>query len=528
VSKDGIALVGCGPWGMNHLRVWWDLGYLRVACDIDPARLELVRARYPKVEICSDVNDVLTRADISAVVIATPAPTHATLALQALEAGKDVLVEKPMSLTVAEGERLVEVAQALGRILMVGHVLEYHPAVQKLQEMISEGILGQVQYIYSHRLNLGRIRTEENALWSFAPHDVAIMLRLLGVMPEAVACHGGAYLNHAVADVTLTTVRFSGGMRAHIFVSWLHPFKEHRFVVVGEHQMAVFDDTQPWPEKLVLYPHRVGWLGSQVPVAQKAEAVPVSLEELEPLQAECKHFVQCVAIRQRPLTDGESGLRVLRVLEAAQRSLDQSSQPIQLDEETSQPQLYYAHPTATIDPGAQIGQGTRIWHYSHVMFEAQIGKNCVLGQNVFVANGVRIGDGVKIQNNVSVYEGVELEDFVFCGPSMVFTNVVNPRSEIERKSEYLKTLVKQGATLGANCTIVCGVTIGRYAFVGAQAVVTKDVPDYALLVGVPARVVGWVCECGEKLRLTSGRVSCVACGKRYRWVGESKLEREGK
>jgi UDP-2-acetamido-3-amino-2,3-dideoxy-glucuronate N-acetyltransferase len=156
---------------------------------------------------------------------------------------------------------------------------------------------------------------------------------------------------------------------------------------------------------------------------------------------------------------------------------------------------------------------------------AKIGRNSILGQNTFVARDVCIGDGVKIQNNVSVYEGVELEDYVFCGPSMVFTNVINPRSEIERKQEFRKTLVKRGATLGANCTVLCGATVGRYAFVGAGVVVTKDVPDNALVIGVPARIVGWVCECGEKLWFDSDNTTCPDCGKRYRRMGEDKVER---
>jgi UDP-2-acetamido-3-amino-2,3-dideoxy-glucuronate N-acetyltransferase len=343
-------------------------------------------------------------------------------------------------------------------------------------------------------------------------------------MPEEVACYGEAYLNEKVADVTLTTLRFTSRVQAHIFVSWLHPFKEHRFVVVGDRQMAVFDDTRPWSEKLALYPHRIDWLGGQIPVAQTAEKISVPLEEKEPLLAECEHFLECVQTRQTPLTDGQSGLRVLQVLEAAQRSLQQGGQKVRLKGQEKKP--YYVHPTAIIDEGVEIGEGTKIWHFSHIMTGAKIGKNCVLGQNVFIGRNVRIGDGVKIQNNVSVYEGVELEDYVFCGPSMVFTNVLNPRSEIERKREFRRTLVKRGATLGANCTIVCGVTIGRYAFVGAGAVVTKDVPDYALVIGVPARIVGWVCECGERLEFIQGSATCAACGKRYRKLSDIHVERE--
>ena len=184
---------------------------------------------------------------------------------------------------------------------------------------------------------------------------------------------------------------------------------------------------------------------------------------------------------------------------------------------------YHAHPTATIDPGCTIGDGTSIWHYSHVMPAATIGRGCSLGQNVFVARGVTIGDNAKIQNNVSLYEGVTLEDDVFCGPSMVFTNVVNPRSHVSRKHEYRQTLVKRGATIGANATVVCGHTIGRYAFIGAGAVIVRDVADYALMLGVPAVRVGWMCECGVRLELPlsgAARAACAACGTAYVLDGE--------
>jgi UDP-2-acetamido-3-amino-2,3-dideoxy-glucuronate N-acetyltransferase len=316
VSETRIALIGCGAWGKNHLRVWSNLGYLQVVCDTDPGRLQAVSTEHPDLEISSEVDTVLNRTDITAVVVAAPASEHAWLTLRALEAGKDVLVEKPMALTVVEGEQLVDVAERLERILLVGHVLEYHPAVQQLHQLVGEGMLGRIQYIYSNRLNLGRIRTEENALWSFAPHDIAIILRILGTVPEEVACHGGAYLNHQVADVTLTSLRFPNNIQAHIFVSWLHPFKEQRFVVVGDRQMVVFDDTRPWSEKLALYPHRVDWLGGQVPVANKAEAEYVLLTESEPLLAECEHFLHCVS------------LQTLRILQQAQQSLEQEGQPI--------------------------------------------------------------------------------------------------------------------------------------------------------------------------------------------------------
>lgn len=176
----------------------------------------------------------------------------------------------------------------------------------------------------------------------------------------------------------------------------------------------------------------------------------------------------------------------------------------------------YVHPSSVVDEPCEIGEGTKVWHFCHVMKDARIGRGCSLGQNVFVGRGVVIGDHCKIQNNVSVYEGVTLEDYVFCGPSMVFTNVVNPRSEIERKTEYRSTRVERGATLGANCTVMCGYTIGRYAFIGAGAVVTRDVPPFALMLGTPARRAGWMCRCGVRLPDGARELNCTACGARYR------------
>ena len=522
-TKVSIAVVGAGVWGINLVRNFHTLGTLRVVCDRDLKQIEQIREQYRDVELETDFSRLLQRSDIHALAIATPASTHAILTTQALEAGKDVLVEKPMALSVSDGEWMVETARKHGRILMVGHILEYHSAIHKLMELLDKGELGKVQYIYSNRLNIGRFRMAEDALWSFAPHDISVLLRLLGGMPEEAACHGGAYLNNEIADATMSTFKFPNGVRAHIFVSWLHPFKEQKLVVVGDKQMAVFDDALPWDEKLKLYSHRVDWINGRTPVACKAEAENVELEEVEPLQEECRHFLHSVSTREQPLTDGESGLRVLQVLGNCQRSLKQGGKVIQFSEEKEE--LYFVHPTATIDADCEIGEGTKIWHHAHVMSGAKIGRICTLGQNVFVARNARIGDGCKIQNNISIYEGVILEDNVFCGPSMVFTNVINPRSEINRRDEFRPTLIKQGATLGANCTVVCGHTIGRYAFVGAGAVVTKDIPNYALVYGNAAKIAGWICECGEKLNFVYGNsdgtkfATCEKCDKQYEKEG---------
>jgi UDP-2-acetamido-3-amino-2,3-dideoxy-glucuronate N-acetyltransferase len=494
---------------MNHVRAWSRLGNLRLVCDSDPSRLESVG----DVEVCKTLDEVLGRDDIDGVVLATPAVTHAELAIAALRAGKHVLVEKPLAVRLEDAEAVLAAADDAQRLLMVGHVLEYHPAVLKLRTLIDDGILGRLQYIYSNRLNFGKVRTEENSLWSFAPHDLALCFRMVGALPQTVTCQGGSYLSAGVADVTLMSLAFADGVRAHVFVSWLHPFKEQRFVVVGDRQMAVFDDTAPWDEKLVLYPHSVNWREGRVPEARKAEGTAVALEEAEPLLEECRHFASAIAAgASSVLTDGHSALNVLRMLDAGERSMAAGGAPVTLGPDAAARPDVYVHPSAAVDEGAVVGAGSKVWHHAHVMGGARVGRGCSLGQNVFVGRGVRIGDGVKIQNNVSVFEGVELEDDVFCGPSMTFTNVINPRAAIERKDEYRPTLVRRGASLGANCTIVCGVTVGSHALVGAGAVVTKDVPAHAIVVGVPAQQQGWACACGVTL---GADLACPGCGNAY-------------
>jgi UDP-2-acetamido-3-amino-2,3-dideoxy-glucuronate N-acetyltransferase len=506
-----VAVVGAGYWGKNLVRNFGGLHALGAICDSDAERLESFTQQFPGVKSFRAYSDVLRDASIQAVAIATPAEAHADAVKEALLAGKDVFVEKPLCLSVQEGAALVDLAKKNERILMVGHLLWYHPAVLKLKELIRGGELGRIQYIYSNRLNLGKIRREENILWSFAPHDISVILGLLNEMPDAVRAQGGNYLHQQIADVTISLLSFPSGVKAHIFVSWLHPFKEQKLIVVGDRKMALFDDMEK-KDKLLLYPHSIDWKDN-IPVANKADAEPVELDQGEPLRAECQHFLDCVATRTRPRTDGEEGLRVLSVLQQCQEALQQvAPKPISMPK---QKKPYFAHDSAFVDEGVEIGEGTSIWHTSHILKGSHIGKNCKIGQNVVVGPHVTVGDGVKIQNNVSVYEGVTLEDYVFCGPSMVFTNVFNPRSEIPRMTELRPTLVRRGATLGANSTILCGITIGRYALIGAGTVVTKDVPDHALVVGNPGRVTGWMCLCGVKLVVKGKKASCSICGRQY-------------
>jgi UDP-2-acetamido-3-amino-2,3-dideoxy-glucuronate N-acetyltransferase len=503
-----IAVIGNGYWGKNLVRTFNVLGVLKCVCDSRTEALQEAHAQFG-VDTCSSLEALLDNPEIQGVAIAAPAAQHHKIVKECLLAGKDVYVEKPLALQVDQGQELVDIAEKRHRILMVGHILQYHSAILRLKELIGSGELGRIQYIYSSRLNWGKLRTEENILWSFAPHDISAILYLLGESPVNVIATGGAYINPQIYDTTLTACEFQSGVKAHIFVSWLHPFKEQRMVIVGETKTAVFDDVER-ERKLVLYPHRIDWV-NRLPVAYKDEGQVVALPAEEPLRKECEHFIECMVTRTEPRTDGRNGVRVLQVLDACERSLHAQAVMVNVHESATK---YFADPTAVIDSRCEIGSGSRIWHFSHVMSGSQIGRDCNLGQNVVISPGVKIGDRVKIQNNVSVYTGVELEDDVFCGPSIVFTNVINPRSHVERKHEYKRTLVKQGASIGANATVVCGVTLGQYCFVAAGAVVTHDVPDFGLVMGVPAVSAGWMCICGVRLPNT-GRVSCGDCGRNY-------------
>ncbi|MBV8552865.1 MAG: Gfo/Idh/MocA family oxidoreductase [Acidobacteriaceae bacterium] len=529
MSEVSVAVVGCGYWGKNLARNFQELGSLRQICDVDEYRPREIAAQYG-ITYTPDIDDVLANPEIRAVAIAAPAVRHYELARRAMMAGKDVFVEKPLALRVEHGQELVDLSHRLNRILMVGHILQYHPAVVELGRMIRTGGLGKIEYIYSSRLNWGKLRVEEDSLWSFAPHDISAIIGLLGESPISVSAHGAACLSHQISDITMSAFDFASGVKAHILVSWLNPYKEQKLVVIGERKMAVFDDAE-LQCKLVTYPHRIEWVDRR-PVACKADREIVPIDNGEPLRLELQHFLSAVETRKRPRTDGENGLQVLRILDACERSMKSQGRSMSL---TAHIEPYHIHPTAVIDDPCEIGDGTHVWHFSHVMAKSRLGRNCNLGQNVHIASGVTIGDNVKIQNNVSVYTGVCLEDDVFCGPSVVFTNVINPRSHVNRKNEYLPTLVKRGASLGANSTIVCGLTIGAHAFVAAGAVVTRDVPDYALVMGVPAKQTGWMCECGERLYVTSkprpfsqiergsrsGRsnVTCEACGVTYECSG---------
>lgn len=526
--KQNVGLIGLGYWGKNILRNLYSIGVLNTACDSDEKVITERKQDYQDIRYCTSVDEIIKDSEIEAVVVATPAATHYRIVKESLLSGKDVLVEKPLSLTLSEGKELVEIAERGKRILMVGHILQFHPAVDKLKEIITSGDLGRIEYIYSNRLNIGKLRTEENILWSFAPHDISVILMLLDEEPAGIKAFGGDYVNNGIYDTTMTMFEFKNGVKGHIFVSWLHPYKEQKLVVVGSKAMAVFDDLSK--EKLFIYPHRIEWRNGKIPVAMKADYNVLPVGDAEPLRQELNHFIECITLRQRPRTDGHEGLRVLRVLEIAEKTMVDGKRALNtiIPPDTSgiKPDISpsaYIHESSYVDVGAKIGDGVKIWHFSHVLRGSVIGDNCVIGQNAVIGPDVMVGNGCKIQNNVSIYKGVTLEDEVFCGPSCVFTNVYNPRAFIERKHEFRNTLVKKGATIGANATIVCGVTIGRYAVIAAGAVVKSDVSDHAIVAGVPSRVIGWACKCGTTLTFNGKKAACVNCGNEYELDGDNLL-----
>ncbi|MBA42823.1 MAG: oxidoreductase [Magnetococcales bacterium] len=480
-----IGLIGCGYWGKNLIRDFYSLNVLDTICDIREDILEEFKNKYPTLKTTTDYDSMIKNKEITAICISTQSETHFKLAKLAFENNKDVYVEKPITLDVKEAKELVKISKEKNKILMVGHILHYHPYVIKLKEIIKNGEIGKIKNIISNRLNLGIFRKNENVLWSFAVHDISLILNLCGdVSPSKVHCFGNSYITSGVHDITNSILEFEkNDIYVNINVNWLNAYKEAKLTIVGENGMLVFDDTNK-EDKLVLY-----YKYKNNTVANKLDNIRqvIKVNDItSPLVTECKHFIECCETRTTPLTNGEEGVRVLEVLTQLQNKLLNKKE-----------KDYFTHETAIIDKGAKIGLNTKIWHYSHVCKDATIGKNCTIGQNCFIANGAIIGDNCKIQNNVSVYSGVICEDNVFLGPSCVLTNDLNPRCEYSKNGNYINTLIKNGASIGANATIICGNTIGSYSLVGAGSVVTRDIENNKVVAGNPAKEIGTITNEGK-------------------------------
>jgi UDP-2-acetamido-3-amino-2,3-dideoxy-glucuronate N-acetyltransferase len=516
-----LCVIGAGRWGKNHIKTLHSLGVLAAIVEANKETLAQFQKQYPEVKTYSDfmAKGVL---DYDAYSVVVPAEHHFKVAKYLLENDKHVLVEKPITLNSKDALELTTIAKNRKKILMTGHVMLFHPAICKIKELINEGKIGKLQYIYSNRLNLGTVRKEENSLWNFAPHDISIFQYLLEDTPKKIISSGGAFLQPSIHDTTMTMLHYPRNVICHIFVSWLHPFKEFRLVVIGSKGMFSYEDSSP-EKHLYFYEKGIDWIHGEPIKREGPREGPTEIIEYEkamPLTNELQHFIHCIEGKEtNTLINGEKGLEVLEILEQAQSSLEQDGEKLVPEfKKEVEKKNHFVHPLAVVDDNVQIGDGTKIWHFTHVQKNSEIGKKCILGQNVNIANNVKIGNYCKIQNNVAIYEGVEIEDYVFCGPSMVFTNINNPRSKYPQVGAqyYLKTLVKEGASIGANATIVCGHTLGRFCFIGAGTVVTKDVPDFAMVVGNPGRIIGWMSEAGTKLKFNKDNIaSCEKSNKRY-------------
>lgn len=332
-----VAVVGAGQWGQNHVRQFAanPNAKLHTVCDLIKTRLESIQQKYPSVATTADLKSIINQPEIEAVVIASPAPLHYRQARDALLAGKHVLVEKPITLKTKEAEDLIKLAKETGRILMVGHLLLYHEAVSAIKKLVDGGEAGDVLYIYSQRLNLGIVRRDENCLWSLAPHDISVMLHLIGLNPVEVSAIGQCYLQPGVEDVVFCTLTFPNRIVAHLHISWLDPHKVRKFTIVGTKKMIVFDDMEA-AEKVRLYDKGVGKkpdyqvYGEDLTLRFGDILIP-SIKMREPLAEECDHFLDCIQRRKEPLTGGDNGLNVLKVLTAAQRSLDKNGTPVKID-----------------------------------------------------------------------------------------------------------------------------------------------------------------------------------------------------
>lgn len=336
-QKTRIAVVGAGYWGRNHVRTFAGLSGAELAwvCDLDGSCLERASRVAPSATMTTDVSDLLQDGDLQGVVVATQARSHHELAARFLESGKNVLVEKPMALSIEDARAMHEMATQGDLVLMVGHLMVYHPAITMIRDMIREGELGDVFYLYSQRVNLGTARTDENALWCFGPHDLSMIRELFpGARPVSVTARGHAYLRPQVDDVVFMNIRFDNGMMAQVQLSWLDPHKERRMTIVGSRRMVTFDDVSP-AEKIRIFdkgydhPPEYGSFGEFLTLRDGEIRIP-KVPFVEPLKVEAEHFLQCVREGRKPITDGEEGLWVVRILVAAQESLQDGGEPVEL------------------------------------------------------------------------------------------------------------------------------------------------------------------------------------------------------
>lgn len=486
-----LGLIGGGYWGKNLIRTFNELESLHTICEIDDKLLEQYRVQYPHINLTKSYDEMLDNVDM--VCVSVPAHLHYKFAKQALNAGKHVFVEKPITLDTMEAKELCSIAHNNNLTLMVGHLLHYHNAIIQIKEIVNSKKYGDIKYIVSNRKSHGIYRDFENVLWSFAPHDISIVLSLCNGTFNDVCnthCTGTGYVNKDVEDIVNLSFNIND-IYVNINVEWNSPFKEQKLTIAMENGLILFDDVNK--ELKVIENHVIDGKPN------KENIINLNFEGDSPLYNECKHFIDCCNTGNKPITDGYEGVEVLKVLMHSNYSLKNMFFELQNFTKTMNTvqtsPSYSVHPSSACDSD-NIGDGTKIWHFCNVTKDAIIGEKCNIGQNCYIAG--TLGNNCKVQNNVSIYKGVKAGNNVFFGPSCVLTNDINPRCEYSKNGTYMETILEDGVTLGANCTIVCGHTIGRYSLIGAGAVVTKDVEPYSIMVGNPAKKIGTIDEQGNR------------------------------
>lgn len=463
------------------------------------------------------LDQLLADPTIDGLVVATEPDAQLAICRAALTAGKDLFVEPPLAAGIAGAEELVALADSQSRILQVGCARRYHPAVLKLQELVGLGVLGRIEHIYAHRFCPGQLRPGEELTTSFAPDDLAVVLGLLEAQPVRVAAHGTPFLGFAASDVTLTAITFSGGVIAHTFVSWLHPLAAGQLVVIGSRGLAVLDDALPGIKLARPAP------GPKPTSDAKASDELVPYLNRDPLLAECEHFLDCCTNRLPPRADGHEYLRLLRVLAAAEESLLAQGRLVSIgdahpdlapEEETAGTPSAEAWPLTVSQTTASPTIVTRnlppkLAPVANVVSASpRLGPDTVVAPGALVASSARIGAGCRIGTGTIIGSGVEIDDNVSCGNGAA---VGDSRSAAT-------TRIRRGAVIGNQATIAAGCTLGQYCRVGDGAVVTADVPDYAVVAGTPARFQGWTCACGVSLVFVTARTRCPGCGGEYELV----------
>jgi len=476
-----IGIVGGGYWGKNLIREFNACGVLGYICDINENALKEHVKTYPSIKnTFTSLDEMLLQEDMTMVCIALPAEMHYDACLKALNANKDVFVEKPFVLNVEQGEELVRLAKEKNRILMVGHIMNYHMGIQHIKRILKEEVTGPIKYITCNRKSHGIYRQCENVFWSFAVHDMSVILSLFNnPILSNISCNSHGFITSGIADVCNTSFIINNNVYVNINVDWNSPRKEQNMTIVCQNKIIVFDNVL----------NRVEVFNNYITESKVANKTLPEITTFTgtPLQNECEHFIACCKDRQTPLTDGNEGLRVVKAMLQCNPVVTETP---------------FIHPSSIVDSGSLIGTGTKIWHWCHITEQAIIGNKCSIGQNCYVAG--TLGNNCKLQNNVSIYLGVKAGNNVFFGPSCVLTNDKSPRSGFSKHGKYIETTIEDDVTIGANATIVCGITLGKGCMIGAGSVVAKNVRPNTLVIGNPAREIGVVFDQGDRLLYKDG------------------------